>query len=94
MLTPKLRSIRIYTFRCPFQSFLQLLILRQCYHEKCLMDVRMFATTKLALVHEYREVSESDRAYHIEQTLQKRILEEIGAGSNFERLRPFEGETS
>ena len=36
-----------------------------------------FATTKPALVHEYREELESDRAWDIEQTLQKRILKEI-----------------
>ena len=36
-----------------------------------------FATTKPAIVHEYREIPESDRAWHIEQTLQKRILKEI-----------------
>ena len=41
------------------------------------MVVPEFATTKPALVHEYREVSESDRAWDIEQTLQKRILKEI-----------------
>ena len=41
------------------------------------MVVPEFATTKPALVHQYREVSESDRAWHIEQALQKRILKEI-----------------
>ena len=41
------------------------------------MVIPEFATTKLALVHEYREVSELDRAWDIEQTLQKRILKEI-----------------
>ena len=41
------------------------------------MVVPEFTTTKPALVHEHREVSESDRAWDIEQTLQKRILKEI-----------------
>ena len=38
----------------------------------CMLELK-FATTKLALVHECREVWESD----IRQTLQKRILKEI-----------------
>ena len=45
-----------------------------------------FPTTKPALVREHREVWESDRAWDIEQTLQKIFWTKFGAGPNFERF--------